>query len=191
MEPVDVGITEQGTMSTIHCEANLFKIGSWTLLGLPESASAKLTSRGMTVVEGTINGFRFQAALEPDGKGSHWFRVDRTMSKAIGAEAGDTVTLAIEPVKEWSEPNVPTDLKNALAAVPQAKTVWMDITPMARWDWIRWIGSTKQPETRRRRIDVALSKLQAGDRRPCCFNRTVCTEPYVSNNGVLLEPTHP
>ena len=175
-------------MSRIRFEASLFKIGSWTLLRLPKSASAKLPSRGMTMVAGTINDFRFQAALEPDGKGSHWFRVDKTMSKAIRADAGDTVMLAIEPVKEWSEPNVPADLKKALAVVPQAHTLWMEITPMARWDWIRWIGSTKQPETRRRRIEVALSKLKAGDRRPCCFNRTVCTEPYVSNNGVLLEP---
>jgi Bacteriocin-protection, YdeI or OmpD-Associated/Domain of unknown function (DUF1905) len=181
-------IKEQGNMSTIRFEAKLFKIGSWTLLRLPKSASTKLPSRGMTMVVGTINDFRFQAALEPDGIGSHWFRVDKTMSKAIRADAGDTVMLAIEPVKEWSEPNVPADLKKALAVVPQAHTLWMEITPMARWDWIRWIGSTKQPETRRRRIETALSKLKAGDRRPCCFNRTVCTEPYVSNNGVLLEP---
>ena len=182
-------IKEQGNMSTIRFEAKLFKIGSWTLLRLPKSASSKLPSRGMTMVAGTINDFRFQVALEPDGKGSHWFKLDKTMRKAVGADAGDTVMLAIEPVKEWSEPNVPVDLKKALAVVPQAQILWMEITPMARWDWIRWIGSTKQPETRKRRIETALSKLKAGDRRPCCFNRTVCTEPYVSNNGVLLEPT--
>jgi hypothetical protein len=58
-------------MSTIHFEAKLFKIDSWTFLRLPKSASAKLPSRGMTMVEGTINGSRFQAALEPDGQGSH------------------------------------------------------------------------------------------------------------------------
>jgi hypothetical protein len=179
---------EQGKMSTIRFEAKLFKIGSWILLKLPRSASAKLPSRGMTMVEGTINDFRFQAALEPDGKGSHWFKLDKTMRKAVGADAGDTVRLAIEPVKEWPEPNVPADLKKALTAAPQAHIPWMEITPGARWDWIRWIGSTKQAETRRRRIEVMLSKLKAGDRRPCCFNRTVCTEPYVSNNGVLLEP---
>jgi hypothetical protein len=175
-------------MSTIRFEAKLFTIGSWTLLRLPKSTSAKLPSRGMTIVQGTINGHRFQAVLEPDGKGSHWFRVDKSMSKAIGADAGEVVTLEIEPVKEWSEPNVPADLKKALAAAPQAKALWMEITPMARWDWIRWIGATKSTETRKRHIEVALSKLKAGDRRPCCFNRTVCTEPYVSNNGVLLEP---
>ena len=56
------------------------------------------------MVRGTINGSDFQAALEPDGKGSHWFRLDKTMLKTIGADAGDTVKLAIEPVKEWTEP---------------------------------------------------------------------------------------
>jgi hypothetical protein len=50
MGPIDVGIKEQGTMSTIHFEAKLFTIGSWTILRLPESASAKLPSRGMTMV---------------------------------------------------------------------------------------------------------------------------------------------
>ena len=173
-------------MGIIRFEAKLFKIGSWTLLSLPKSTSAKLTSRGMTLVSGTINCFRFQATLEPDGKGSHWFRLDKSMREAAGVDAGDTVMLAIEPVKEWPEPNVPADLKSALRIVPQAQTLWMEITPIARWDWIRWIGSTKQSETRRRRIENAFAMLKAGKRRPCCFNRTVCTEPYVSNNGVLL-----
>ena len=182
---------EQGHMSTIRFEAQLFTIGSWTLLRLPKSASAKLPSRGMTMVEGTINGSRFQAPLEPDGKGSHWFRVDETMREAAGADAGDTVTLVIEPAKEWPAPEVPADLKNALAAVPQAYTLWMNITPNAQWDWIRWIRATNQPETRRRRIEVACSKLTAGARRPCCFNRNLCTEPYVSQNWVLREPTEP
>ena len=84
---------EQGNKSTIRFEAKLFKIGSWTLLRLPKSASAKLPSRGMTMVEGTINGSRFQAPLEPDGKGNHWFRVDETMREAAGADAGDTLSL--------------------------------------------------------------------------------------------------
>jgi len=174
-------------MSTICFEAKLFKINSWTILRLPKSASAKLPSRGMTIVKGTINGFRFQAALEPDGKGSHWFRVNKAMREGVGA---DIVTVEIEPAREWPEPKVPIDLKHALVAAPKAHVTWKATTPIARWDWIRWIGSTKNPETRRKRIDVACSKLRAGMRRPCCFNRSMCTEPYVSNNGVLLEPQH-
>jgi len=178
-------------MSPIRFEAEISKIGSWTILHLPKSASVQLPSRGMTMVEGTINGFPFQAPmpLEPDGKGSHWLRVDETLSEAAGADAGDTVVLEIEPAKEWTEPQVPDDLKSALAADPRAQSLWMDCTTLARWDWIHWISATAQQETRKRRIEVAFSKLKSGMRRPCCFNRSMCTEPYVSKNGVLLEPT--
>lgn len=172
----------------IAFKAKLFTIHSWTLLRLPQSASAKLPSRGMAIVDGTLNGFHFQAALEPDGKGSHWLRVDKALLSSSRADVGDTVILEIVPTKEWPEPKVPVDLKNALKASSKAHRLWMDITPMARWDWIRWIGATKQAETRRRRIEVACSKLMGGARRPCCFNRSMCTDPSVSNNGVLLDP---
>jgi hypothetical protein len=43
-------------MSTIRFETTPLKIGDWTILRLPESASAKLPSRGMALVEGTISG---------------------------------------------------------------------------------------------------------------------------------------
>lgn len=173
-------------MSTIHFEAKLSKIGAWTILRLPKNASAKLPSRGMVMVEGTINESHFQAPLEPDGQSGHWLKVEKNLLAASKADKGETVTLEIEPIKEWPEPKVPADLKKALTDSATAYETWKDITPAARWDWIRWIGSTKNPETRKKRIGVALSKMNAGSRRPCCFNRNSCTDPEVSNNGILL-----
>src|SRR5271170_6767436 len=98
----------QETKSTIRFSARLFrsqaseKTGSWTLT-LPKNASAKLPSRGMTIVEGTINAFPFRAALEPDGKGSHWLRVNKTMRNAAGADAVATVTVEITRIGEEPE----------------------------------------------------------------------------------------
>lgn len=174
-------------MPAIRFQAKIFKIGSWTILRLPKNASMQLPSRGQTMIKGTMNGFRFQTALEPDGNGSHWFRVDGGLQKSASAHAGDTVMLAIESTREWPEPDVPIDLRTALDRRPRVQTLWMGITPMARWEWIRWIGSTKQSETRKRRIEVACSKLLSGERRPCCFNRNMCCVPAVSKNGVLLD----
>jgi hypothetical protein len=149
------------------------KAGSWTFLILPKNASAKLPSRGMTAIEGTINGFPFQAVLEPDGQKSHWLKVDRKLREAAGADAGDVVTLEIAPAAEEPEPTVPTDLKKALAgAASKARGLWSDITPNARRDWIHWITSAKQEETRARRIKNACSMLAAGKRRVCCFDRS-------------------
>ena len=146
---------------------------SWTFLILPKNASAKLPSRGMTAIEGTINDFPFQATLEPDGQKSHWLKVDRKLSKSASADAGDIVTLEITPAGKDTEPEVPTDLRKALAtADPKARALWSDITPNARRDWIHWITSPKQPETRARRIKNACSMLTAGKRCVCCFDRS-------------------
>lgn len=175
-------------MSTITFQARLEAIGSQTILRLPKAASSSLPSRGLSLVEGTFNGCSFQAALEPDGKGGHWLGVSKTMLKAAGAAVGDSVSLAIATIARWPEPKVPPDLTRALAADPKARSLWMDITPLARWDWIRWIRSTRNPDTRAIRIEKTLSKLKGGKRAACCFNRSECTDPSVSRNGVLLEP---
>ncbi|MBA3726456.1 MAG: DUF1905 domain-containing protein [Armatimonadetes bacterium] len=159
--------------ATLHRPAGAAKVGSWTFLTLPKDASEKLPSRAMTSVEGTINGFSFQATLEPDGQGGHWLKVDRELREAAGAEAGDVVTLEIAPAEVEPEPEVPADLRKALAAAaPKARETWSDITPIARRDWIHWITSGKRAETRAKRIDVAMSKLAAGNRRACCFDRS-------------------
>jgi len=168
-------------MTTICFTAKIFKIGSWLLLRLPERASARLPSRGMAMVQGTLNGLSFKTPLEPDGRGSHWCRVSETLE----VKEGDTVSLEIEPMKEWPEPSLPDDLRNALTSSAKAHDAWIDITPMARWDWIRWIHGTKQAETRKKRIATTCDMLKSGKRRPCCFNRNLCTETYVSNNGIL------
>jgi hypothetical protein len=165
--------------SKIRFKAKLFrpaeseKAGSWTFLVLPKNASAKLPSRGMTAIEGAINGFAFQATLEPDGQKSHWLKVERKLSEAAGAHAGDVVALEIAPATEEPEPKVPADLRKALAvAAPRARALWSDITPNARRDWIHWITSAKQANTRARRIKNACSMLAAGKRRVCCFDRS-------------------
>ncbi len=75
-----------------------------------------------------------------------------------------------KPAGEESESRVPTDLRQALAATPLARAQWSDLTPIARRDFISWIDSAKQPETRRRRIEKAGSMLAAGKRRPCCYS---------------------
>ncbi len=124
--------------------------------------------RGMAKVEGTMNGHPFRAALEPNTSGSHWLRVNKAMREGAGADAGDMVKLVIlgpEP-----EPTVPADLRVALTASHEAKTLWKDLTPIGRRDWIRWIESAKKPETRARRITRSVEQLSSGKRRPCCMN---------------------
>ena len=182
-------------MSTINFETKLFKIKDWTILHLPTQASAKLPSRGMTMVKGTINDVPFKTLLEPDGiygpgkKPSHWFAPDKKLLDDSHAAAGDTVKVSLDPTREWVEPEIPEDMHKALKSSPKAGALWDDTTPIAHWDWISWVRAVKTSETRQKHLEVMLDKLNKGMRRPCCFNRSLCSEPYVSHNWVLLEPT--
>ena len=175
-------------VATIRFDATLSTIDRWTILRLPENASRALPSRGQVAVRGTVNGHEFQTVVEPDGSFGHWIKVNRTLHGLVGAGGGEKATIEIEPVKEWPEPSVPQDLKAALLAAPQEiQEMWKDITPMARWEWVRWVNETRNTATRKRRVEVTISKMQHGKRRPCCFNLAACTDPDLSRSGKLRE----
>ena len=158
--------------SVFRFKARLFrdpkaaKTGSWTLLNVPKVVSKKL--RSMTKVEGTMNGHPFRAPLEPNAAGGYSLRVNNAMREGAGADAGDTVKLAIlgpEP-----EPTVPADLHSAFKTCGQAKSLWNDLTILGRLDWIRWIEAAKTPQTRARRVRRTVEQLSEGKRRHCCVN---------------------
>src|SRR5262245_5400122 len=180
----------QGTTApTIRFTATLSTTDKSTILRLPPDASKKLPSRGQVAVQGTINGQEFRTVVEPDGDRGHWIKVDKKLQRAAQIKAGESATLDIKPTKEWPEPHVPQDLDDALAASPQKiQEMWNDITRMARWEWVRWVNATKNPVTRKRRVEVTISKMKSGKRRPCCFDLSACTDPDLSKNGRLLAP---
>ena len=64
---------------------------------------------------------------------------------------------------------LPADFRTALQSDPVAQTLWAEITPLARNEWICWVTSPKKAETRQRRIAVGLDKMRGGMRRPCCW----------------------
>lgn len=144
----------------------------WAFVVLPEAASAKLPSRGMVTVDGTLAGTAFRATLSPDGEGGHWLKLPAALLRQAGAEAGMMADIALAPVAKEPEPRLPADLKRALAANAAALATWRDITATARRDWIHWITSGKQAETRPKRIGTAIDKLAKGERHACCFDRS-------------------
>lgn len=183
-------MSERTDTATIRFEAAVCAIDDATILRLPEKASRSLPSRGQVAVRGSMNGFAFETVVEPDGMKGHWIRLDQRLREAAGVSAGDTVTVAIEVAPEWPEPDVPPDLGAALSDAPdEIRDMWQDITPMARWEWVRWVNATANPATRERRVEVTISKMQHGKRRPCCFDLSACTDPSVAKSGKLRDAT--
>jgi Bacteriocin-protection, YdeI or OmpD-Associated/Domain of unknown function (DUF1905) len=168
-------------------QAKIFKIGEITLLRIPYKVSKQLPSRGLVMADVEINKYIFKAGLEPDGKKGHWLMLNSEILKKTKTKVGDIVTINVESTKDWIEPVIPQDLLQELKHDKEVYALWSQITPSARWEWIRWISATKNIDTRNKRIQVGFDKLRKGSKRPCCFNGSECTFTSVSKNGILLE----
>ena len=143
---------------------------SWAFVVLPQEASAKLQRRGRTTVSVTMNSHQFEALLEPDGRKSHWLRIDDAELRAAKAKVGGEVQFEIATLDQEREPEVPADLAKALESEPEAQATWNATTTIARIDWIHWIESAKQARTREKRIHDACEMLGSGKKRVCCFD---------------------
>ena len=64
---------------------------------------------------------------------------------------------------------LPADLQAALVAKPKALKAWESLTPLARNEWICWTISVQQQKTRDHHVRRAVTELQEGKRRPCCW----------------------
>lgn len=171
---------------SIAFEAQVQQIGDRRIVRLPADASAALPSRGQVAVEAELNGHRFATVLEPDGRKGHWIDVNAASRAGLSIDAGEMVTGEVTPSKAWPEPEVPDDLSAALDDAPDLEETWIGLTPMARWEWVRWVKATKNPTTRERRVEVSISKLRDGKRRPCCFDLSSCTDPELAQSGKLV-----
>ena len=183
-------VTQKTATATIRFTATLDSIDESTVMRLPEEASRLLPSRGQVAVRGSMNGHEFRTVLEPDGVKGHWIKIDPALRQVAHIGAGGTVNVTVQATRDWPEPDMPQDLAAALAGAPQEiRDIWNDITPMARWEWVRWVNATASPATRQRRVEVTLSKINNGKRRPCCFDLAACTDPAVAKNGKLRSTT--
>ena len=94
------------------------------------------------------------------------------LSKQHGMEMfqqGEDKLMATKTISSGVVHTVPADLRDALTADSKALTVWEDLTPLARNEWICWVISVKKQETRNEHVERVRNQLKEGKRRPCCW----------------------
>lgn len=64
---------------------------------------------------------------------------------------------------------VPDDLVGALVETGEAASLWENLTPIGRNEFICWVEDAKQEKIRTRRISRTIEELLEGKKRPCCW----------------------
>lgn len=157
---------------------------AWHIIHLDKMISEAFPSRGMVQLQVSILDRHFKVAAEPDGQKKHWFNIPEDLVQELLLKNGDLISGNLEVLDEWFEPTLADDVKSMLQA-DGLEAVWEGITTKAKWEWIRWIRSTKNGATRLKRINTASDMLSQGKKRPCCFDVSRCTIEAVSTSGVL------
>ncbi len=137
-------------------------VGTWTFLSIPLEISQTFGSKGQVRVRGTINGYPFRSTALPMGDGTHYLVVGKEIREHIAATQGDMVKVWLELDTEERRAEVPEALKEAFASRPEAAAAFGKMTYSHQKEWINWIISAKQAETRQRRLEKALEMIAQG-----------------------------
>ncbi|HTT28353.1 MAG TPA: YdeI/OmpD-associated family protein [Solirubrobacteraceae bacterium] len=112
-------------------------------------------------VQATVNGYRWRTTVMRMG-GEFLVGLNKAVRDAAGAQAGDSVDVAIELDTAPREVEVPEALASALAKDPSAKAAFDALSFTNRKEYARAVAEAKRPETRDRRVAQTLEKLGKG-----------------------------
>jgi hypothetical protein len=138
--------------------------GAWTRIALPFDVPKVFGSKGRTSVRGTINGYEFRSSIFPNGDGSFHMMMNKALLRGADASAGDRVKVLMEKDEGGRAIATPPDLARALGKSPVAKKIFVAKTDAFRNEYIVWIASAQQDETRRRRVVKAVELIALGKR---------------------------
>ena len=133
---------------------------SATGIEVPSDVVAALGQGKRPKVTVTINGYSYPSTVGVMG-GVSLIPVSADVRAKAGVTAGDEVDIDLVPDTGPRTVEVPADLAAALASVPAARQAFDKLSNSGQQRYVLGIEQAKTAETRRRRVEKAVTELTA------------------------------
>jgi Bacteriocin-protection, YdeI or OmpD-Associated/Domain of unknown function (DUF1905) len=138
--------------------------GNNTGIVVPDELIERLGAGRRPAVVVNLNGYEYRNTVGVMG-GRHLISISAAVRKETGLAGGDPIHVVLTVAEAPREVTVPGDLAAALAADQAAGAFFAQLPNSLQRYHVDNIGSAKAPETRRRRIEQAVSLFQQGKQR--------------------------
>jgi len=128
---------------------------------IPPAAVESLGAGKRPPVTVTINGYTYRNTVAVMG-GAYMIGVSSEHRGPAGVRGGEEVDVTLELDTAPREVTVPDDLAAALDADPAARATFDGLSYSNRSWHVLQVTSTKNPETRARRVDKSVAALREG-----------------------------
>jgi hypothetical protein len=135
-------------------------------VSMPFNVEQVYGTKGQVKVKATFDGHPYRGVLSSMGAGCHIIGVRKDIRQAIGKAVGDTVKVTIEQDLEERFVDVPRDLASLLSKNKKAQAFFNSLSYTNRKEYARWIDTAKKSETRTRRLNQTLAKLNGRKKNP-------------------------
>jgi Bacteriocin-protection, YdeI or OmpD-Associated/Domain of unknown function (DUF1905) len=107
----------------------------------------------------TVGGKSTRTTIVPAGGGKFRMQINTAQRKAAKVDWGDAVSIELRIDIASRAVAVPADFRALLAKHPKARRGFDEMPPGHRRQFLLWLGSSKNPETRRKHLDRAVDHL--------------------------------
>ena len=138
--------------------------GGGRLVAVPLDVPA-LFGKVRAPVRGNVNGVPYRSTIMKYGS-TYYLGLTKETRDGAGVDAGDLVRVEMEVDDAPRVVEIPSELAVALAAAPDARERFDQLSFTHRKAYARWIAEAKRDETRQRRVEQAVEMLRAGTGAP-------------------------
>lgn len=130
-----------------------------TYIEIPFDVEKEFGAKRVKVVA-SFDGIEYRGSIVKMGLPCYMIGLTKEIRNKLGKEAGDSIVVEVKKDEEVREIVLPEDVMKELVQNKEAHEFYESLSYSAKRKYYQWITSAKKVETREKRIQEAVEKLQ-------------------------------